>query len=314
MTTNNKSVLVLGGAGFIGSNLTIELLNLGFHVRLFTRPSNSLKNLVHYLDRLELVYGDFMDEVAVRKAVEGVDYVVHSISTTLPATTTDSGIYDINSNLVPTVRLLENCLNFGVKKFIYISSGGTVYGEPRYIPIDEQHPLLPKSLYGHSKKIIENYVNFYSHSHDLKTGILRVSNPYGPYQSSYRNQGLVAAAFGCILDERQFSIYGDGKIVRDYIYVADVVDAIILALENESSVALNISSGHGASILDILNKINQLSGNKLSKKHIESRQQDVQENILDNQLAQKTLGWKPKIDLDKGLALTWNWICKSNNI
>jgi UDP-glucose 4-epimerase len=313
MEANKKSILILGGAGFIGSNLIIELIKSNFHIRLFTRPSNSLKNLAHFLDQLELVYGDFMDEVAVRKAVTGVDYVIHSISTTLPATTTDSGIFDITSNLVPTVRLLENCLNSGVKKFIYISSGGTVYGEPRYIPIDEKHPLLPKSLYGHSKKAIENYISFFSLNHDLSTAVLRLSNPYGPYQSFYRNQGLVAAAFGCILDGRQFNIYGDGEIVRDYIYVSDVVQAIILSLENESNFTINISSGSGASILNILNKIESISGSGLTKQHIDSRKLDVQENILNNELASKIIDWKPQVGLDEGIRLTWDWVSKSQN-
>lgn len=303
-----SKVLIIGGAGFIGGNLTISLLKAGYDVRVFTRSSRSVKNISKYLDKIELIFGDFMDDFALKSAVKGVDKVIHLVSTTFPGTKSDSNVYDIYSNLIPTVRLLEICRELSIKNIVYASSGGTIYGEPIYNPIDEDHPLKPKSLYGHSKKIIESYLTFFSENFGINIQILRISNPYGPFQNIYGTQGLIAVAFGSLMENRTFTVFGKGDIVRDYIYIDDVMDAFKSALTSEKSNLVNISSGQGKSILEILDKIQEVTGRKIQIIKKDERKGDVKVNVLSNEHAKKVYGWSPQSCLDLGISNTWDWI------
>lgn len=307
MLDKNK-VLVLGGAGFIGSNLVRALVKDGKRPVIFTRPTYAVSMLSDILDNIDIIYGDFMDDVAIRKALNGVDTVYHLISTTFPNTTIESSVYDIFSNLIPTIRLVELCSENKVKRIIYASSGGTVYGEPEYLPIDEKHPLIPKSIYGQSKMTIENYLGFYARSMDIIINVLRISNPYGPGQNPFGAQGLVAVTLGKALHNRKITIYGDGNIVRDYVYIDDVIRAMTMAAKVDRSMLVNISSAKGYSILDIVNKIEQVTKIKLVKEFIPYRVGDVKTSILSNGLAKEIFNWSPAIDLDEGIQKTWEWI------
>jgi UDP-glucose 4-epimerase len=293
--------LILGGSGFLGSNLARTLVARGERPRIFTRPSSSISKLADILDHIEVVYGDFMDDAAIRNATRGVDTVFHLISTTAPGMTIHSSVYDVFSNLVPTIRLAECCLENGVKEIIYASSGGTVYGEPQVIPIPEDHPLMPKSIYGQSKLSIENYLNFYARSTSLDVKLLRISNPYGVGQNPWGVQGIVAVAIGCLQNNRILKIYGEGEAIRDYIYIDDVVDAMLLAMERPGSTIVNVSSGIGYSVMDIVQMIEEISGCTIQKEFVPSRPGDVAVNILDNRWAKEIYGWKPKVHLREGL-------------
>jgi len=302
-----SKILILGGAGFIGSNLIRPLLDNGHQIRVFTRAGKSIGSISHMLDSIDLVYGDFLDEYAVKRALEGMGYVYHLISTTFPGTTLHSSIYDIQSNLIPTVRLLECCADAGIRKLIYASSGGTVYGEPKEMPITENHPMAPTSIYGNSKKMIENYLSFFAQYSKIKIDVLRLSNPYGPKQNLYGAQGLVAVAIGHLLDGRSLKIIGDGSAVRDYIYIDDVISAMVKCLDKPQSLLLNISSGVGQSIIDIINAIETVSGDTLKREHVSVRPGDVSVNVLCNQRARKVLEWEPKTDLLEGTRHIWEW-------
>lgn len=305
--------LILGGAGFLGGNLARALVNRGETPRVFARPSFSVSNIEDILDRIELVRGDFMDDVAIRKATKGIDRVFHLISTTFPSMTIESSVYDVMSNLLPTIRLVEICLANGVKKIVYGSSGGTVYGEPKVTPTPENHPLMPTSAYGQSKLTIENYLNFYARSTDIDVNILRISNPYGPGQNQLRVQGIVAVAMGCAYHNRVLKLYGKGEAVRDYLYIDDVIEALLLAAETSGSSVVNISSGIGHSVMEIVETIEKISGRTIQKEFIPDRPGDVKVNILDNQRAFEIYGWKPKVEFKDGLYRTWEWITKKVN-
>ncbi len=307
---NFKKILIIGGAGFIGTNLVSRLVNDGVNVKVFTRSSRSVKNLSKFLDKIELVYGDFMDEVALRKALSDVDCVVHLVSTTFPGTSIDSGIYDIFSNLIPSIRLLEICAHNKIKKIVYASSGGTIYGEPVAIPILETHLLDPKSMYGQSKKTIEGYLSFFAKNYDMNIQILRLSNPYGPYQNPFGAQGLIGVAFRCALENSPFNVFGNGDTVRDYIYIDDVISAFIYALNHSKSETVNISSGSGKSVIEVLNAIEEISGRKIRKEYISGRRGDVDVNVLSNKMASDVYSWNPKVLFKEGLSDTWNWILK----
>jgi UDP-glucose 4-epimerase len=302
--------LILGGAGFIGGNLSRALVARGDRPRVFSRPSNTLSNIEDIFNKIDLVYGDFMDDVALRKALEGVDTVYHLISTTFPSMTTESSVYDLLSNLLPTIRLLEICAASGVKKIVYASSGGTVYGEPLQIPIDEDHPRIPKSAYGQSKLTIENFLHFYANTTQMEVNILRISNPYGPGQNPFGIQGIVAVAMGCAQTKRPLKLFGRGETVRDYIFIDDVVRAMILAAEKTGSFTTNISSGIGHSVIEMVEAVERVTGLTIEKQFISPRGGDVMTNILANSRAREIYGWEPETGLTDGLTLTWKWMSK----
>lgn len=305
------NILVLGGAGFIGERLTRALVSVGYGVRIFTRRGGSIENVSDLFDRVEIHRGDFQDSFAVKAALVGVDIVIHLVTTTYPNSHTGSSVYDIETNLVPTVRLLEECSQAGVKKVIYLSSGGTIYGEPKTVPIDENHPLEPLSIYGHSKKLVESYLDFYAANSDLLISTLRVSNPYGPGQNPYGVQGLIAIACAHLLEDREMRILGDGSSVRDYLYIDDLISAMLSTIKLEEPIKVNISSSKGHSIIEILAKLEEISNLKFRKRYSETPLGYVQNNILSNLLAQELLAWKPQFSIDHGLSETWRWILES---
>lgn len=294
-------ILVIGGAGFIGSQVVRECLSAGHEIRVYTRPTHSLERLMDVVDRIEVVYGDFMDDHAVSEALQGVDAVVHSLSTTFPKTVIQSAAYDVMSNLLPTMRLLDHCLKLGIRNLTYLSSGGTVYGEARYIPIDENHPRTPISLYGLSKLTIENYLQFIAGVQPIAAKILRVSNPYGPSQNYYGVQGIVGVALGCLINHRPFTVFGDGQNLRDYIHVRDVARAVRLAVEHPDSLTVNIGTGVGTSITGLLDELEAAAGRPLERRFVPDRGIDVRRNVLANDLAQAELGWAPSYSLQEGL-------------
>ncbi|EMI52269.1 NAD-dependent epimerase/dehydratase family protein [Rhodopirellula sallentina] len=305
---SEKRILVLGGAGFIGSHVTHRLVELGAKVRVLSRPGRSVQNLTGVIDDIELVFGNFSDEGHLRTSLEGIDQVVHLISTTFPATTTSSGIYDIESNIIPTLRLLQECVNKGVQKLVYLSSGGTVYGEPKTDPITEDHALDPKSIYGQSKKVIESYIEFFVRTRSLNTTTLRVSNAFGPRHNPYGVQGLIGVAMACAIENRTVTILGDGSAERDYIYVDDVVAGVIAALSTETADTVNLSSGQGRSVSEVLDTVERVSGRPVLRRFDANRDSDVNKNVLCNQRARTLLNWSPQTEFEDGMRKTWQWI------
>lgn len=295
-------ILIVGGAGFLGSGIAKACLAAGHQVRVFTRPTRSLVRLDDIFDQVEVVHGDFMDDHAVGEALVGMDAVAHSLSTTFPKTVIASAAYDVMSNLLPTIRLVDNCLKQGVRNITYLSSGGTVYGEARYVPIDEEHPRNPLSLYGLSKLTIENYLHFIAQSQDLAVKTLRIGNPYGIEQNIYGVQGIVGVALGAMLRRRPFTIFGDGGNVRDYIAAEDVFRATVAAIEYPCSLIANIGTGQGTSILELLSLIQDVAGSRLEIQHLPDRGIDVRKNILDSSLARTKLAWAPSTALEGGIA------------
>ena len=299
------TVLVLGGAGFIGSSLVHALVAQGVRPRVLTRASRSNANLRKVLDRIDLVHGDFMDDSVVRAALQGVDTVYHLITTTFPNMVSASSNYDLLSNLLPTIRMLEMARELGVRRIVYASSGGTIYGEPQQVPIPETHPLAPKSAYGQSKLTIENYLTFYARTTALEVSIMRLSNPYGPRQNPYGSQGLVAVAMGCAWDGRLLRVFGGGNAVRDYVYIDDVISAM-LAASRAKPALLNISSGQGQSVNDVLAAVEAASGRAIARDPQPERPGDVAVNVLDNTCAKAVLGWTPTVSFDEGIVRTWH--------
>lgn len=295
-------VLIIGGAGFLGSGIARRCLAAGHQVRVLTRPTRSVVRLEDILGKIELHHGDFMDDHAISEALAGVDAVVHSLSTTFPKTVIASAAYDVMSNLLPTVRFVDICLRQNIRNITYLSSGGTIYGQARYLPIDEQHARTPLSLYGLSKLTIENYLHFIAQDQGLAVKTLRVGNPYGAEQNIYGVQGIVGVALGSLLRGRPFTIFGDGGNIRDYIAAEDVFDATLAAIEYPRSLVANIGTGQGTTILELLHMLEAAAGKRLAIEHLPDRGIDVRANVLDSSLAQRELGWQPRFSLAEGLA------------
>jgi UDP-glucose 4-epimerase len=306
---NAGNCLILGGGGFIGSHVADMLLKRGYRVTIFGKRNSKKTNLAHILDRVKIIEGDFNNDVDVRQSLDRIDYVFHLISGTLPATSNDNPIYDIEINLVNTIRLLNASVERGVKKIIFVSSGGTVYGTPTHIPISEQHPTHPISSYGVVKKAIEDYLFMYHTLYGLDYTVLRLSNPYGERQNIFGVQGAVAVFLRKALNGEPIEIWGDGNTVRDYVYIGDVAEAFVNALETTTAEKIfNIGSGDGRSLNDIINLISTIHGRRIEVKYLPPRRVDIPVNILDISLARTHLNWQPTTPFQDGVKRFYNYL------
>lgn len=213
-----------------------------------------------------------------------------------------------------TVRMLTLAAQSGIKKIIFISSGGTVYGIPRYLPLDEEHPTDPICAYGITKLAIEKYLGLYRRLYGLDYIVLRLSNPFGERQRTQAHQGAMAVFMGKVLRREKVEIWGDGSVVRDYIYIGDVIDAMVAALEYSGPERIfNIGSGNGVSLLEALVVIERVTGIKADRLFQEGRPFDVPASVLSIDRAGIELGWKPRTTFMAGLERMSNWL-KSENL
>jgi UDP-glucose 4-epimerase len=298
--------LVLGGNGFIGVHLVGRLVEDGHAVRIYDRSPNRFRAIER---GAEYVEGELGNHGLVREAVEGAEVVYHLVSTTLPKTSNDDPIYDVRSNLVDTVQLLEACVEAGVRKVIFASSGGTVYGPPESTPIPEDHPTDPITSYGIVKLAVEKYLGLFHHLHGLDYNVLRISNPYGPCQNPEGQQGAITVFLHRLYTGQTIKIWGDGQVVRDYLYVSDLVDALVLAAEAVSRHRVfNIGSGRGASLNELIEHISGVVGERPAVEYLPARSLDVPVSVLSIRRARKELDWGPQTELGEGIARTWDWI------
>jgi UDP-glucose 4-epimerase len=306
----SRRCLVLGGLGFMGSHLVDALLSAGHYVRCFDRPHVTPLGDSHSSDpNYELYEGDLLSEADVIEALEGCDVCYHFVSTTLPKSSNADPVFDVESNVLGTLRLLTHAVKSGIKKVIFISSGGTVYGVPRQVPIPESHPTDPVCSYGITKLAIEKYLGLFRKIHGLDYTVLRISNPYGERQRTQASQGAVSVFLGKVLRDEPVEIWGDGSVVRDYIYIADVVDALLAALnQTDSEHVFNIGSGCGLSLNEVLDYIGTITGRKAVRHYTLSRAFDVPKNVLSIERAKLSLGWSPKVDFEQGLRKYADWL------
>jgi UDP-glucose 4-epimerase len=299
--------LILGGNGFIGSHLVDLLLRKGHAVRIYDRADDRFRDR---LPQVEYIYGELGNQGLIRAALTDVDVVFHLVSTTVPGTSNADPAFDIRSNVVDTIRVLEECVAAKVRRLVFVSSGGTIYGIPHTTPIAESHPLNPTCSYGISKLTIEKYLALFGYLHDLDYVILRPSNAYGERQNPFGRQGVVGVFLGQIVRQEPIEIWGDGSVTRDFIYAGDLAAALYRAMTHNSSEEqiFNIGSGTGASINQVLEALAAVTGRDLDVHYTEARRFDVPVNVLDISLAKKWLGWEPATGLADGLSRTWSWI------
>lgn len=276
--------LILGGAGFLGTWTTNRLVeNIEDSVVVFDREYADYGRLSQKNHNLEIRKGNFSSYDNFEELVEGCDIVFHFISSTNPSMTHKNICTDIEENILSTIRLLDSCVKQNIKKIVFISSGGTVYGrQANQSPIKETDPTNPISPYGIQKLTIEKYIQLYNYMYKLDYRIIRLSNPFGPYQNPFGNQGVLSSFVYRIVNNLPIIIFGDGSIVRDFIYVADAIDMILNIVNKENSDKLyNVGSGVGYSITDGLRIIEYCANKKSIVSYAERRLVDVPINILD---------------------------------
>lgn len=298
-----KTDLVLGGSGFIGLNLALRMSEAGLPITVASRNPGSTESIPN----VEFIPFNFLKNSEMNDLLKNRRRVFHFISTTTPATSNLDVIADAESNLISTIRLLEACKNADVEKIVFLSSGGTVYGNQPQGKILETADKSPISAYGVSKIAIENYLKFYEQQHGLRSVALRLSNPYGPHQTGNSNHGVVATFIKRTLKNEPIEIWGDGRAIRDFVYIDDVVQAITVFAESDATGIYNVGSGVGASLLQLLSEISDITNREQEINFKPTRGLDVGSNVLDSSLAKSTTGWESTTSIRDGLEKTIDW-------
>jgi UDP-glucose 4-epimerase len=306
---NLPHCLVVGGSGFIGTHLIRALLVSGFNVRSFDR--RKAETPTSWNSALDVVTGSLDSESDIDVAMKGCEVCVHLASTTNPTTANRDPVFDISTNLIGTVNLLNAAVRSSIRRVIFVSSGGTVYGSPQSIPIREEHPTNPISSYGIVKLAIEKYLDFFYNNHGLDYVVLRVANPYGQGQNIASGQGAIATFLHKALRKEVIEIWGDGEAVRDYIYIRDVIDAIVSAInlhEPHEDRVFNIGSGIGHSLNEILSTIEKATDVRINRRYLPARAFDVRANVLAIDRARFGLNWIPNVGLTDGIQQFANYL------
>ncbi|KTD14154.1 UDP-galactose-4-epimerase [Legionella gratiana] len=308
MKISDLNILVLGANGFIGSHLVDSLVEQGCSVRVLARTTSTHSTNIHS-KHVQYIRGDFVKELDIANAMQGCDICFHLISTVLPKTSNLDPIFDLETNLVGSVKLLNHAVKSGIKKIIFLSSGGTIYGTPLYLPIDENHPTNPICSYGITKLAIEKYLALYNQLYGLDYTILRLSNPFGERQRINSMQGAVAVFLGKALSNEPIEIWGNGTVVRDYIHISDVISAMLQSITYVGAEHIfNIGSGQGISLNEVLDEIERVTQFEVKRRYTEGRVFDISTSILSIERAIKELKWAPKVSFTEGLTRMMDWI------
>ena len=300
-------ILVTGGAGFIGSNVVDRFLELGHDVAVFDDLSTGFREFVHAKARL--FEGDLADAAAVDRAVAEFrpDLVSHHAAQIDVRKSVSDPVWDARVNILGTIGLLQACTRHGVRKVIYSSTGGALYGEGKQLPATEDHAVNPESPYGASKHTVEHYLFLWKVLHGLDYTVLRYPNVYGPRQNPHGEAGVNAIFIGLMLEGKRPRIFGDGNAVRDYLFVSDVVEANVRALEQASGEIMNLGTGIGTSVNDIVRELKVILDFREDAIHEPARAGEIQRIYLDASRAKRILGWTPSVTFAEGLRRTVEW-------
>jgi UDP-glucose 4-epimerase len=304
-----STCLVVGG-GFLGSHVARRLALDGERVIVYSRAFN------HWLEadaqrsgeRIELVEGLLPPGAGLRELVDAADVVYYMAGSSTPAMAQSDPGGSIASSVIPATALLDLMRTTGTRRVVIASSGGTVYGAARTLPTSEDHPTDPISLHGQNSLTIERYAAFFAERHGLEPLILRYSNPYGPGQLARRGQGVVAAWCEALAHEATITLYGDGHVRRDFVFVEDAALATTLVGARASGpVVFNVGSGRSHSLEELLALIQQVAGRQAVIHESAPRQVDVPATCLDCERIRAAVGWEPTTSIQTGLQASWRW-------
>ncbi len=313
MSNHHRRVLVTGGAGFIGSHVCDAFTEAGWSATaLDDLSSGSRDNLA---DDLTLVVADIRSPEAADLVRDGgFDVVCHHAAQIDVRVSVERPDHDADINIMGLLNLLEASVAGGVRRFIFVSSGGVVYGEPEELPVTETAPKQPLSPYGVSKLTGEHYLHFYRQIQGLEAVALRYSNVFGPRQDPHGEAGVVAIFGRSVLEDRPLTVFGDGEQTRDYVYVGDVARANLLAADVDlggaatmDDVAFNVGTGVETSVNELARAVMRVAGREVPVERKPARPGELLRNSLDSTRLQAQ-GWEPAGDLDSGLAETYAWI------
>jgi UDP-glucose 4-epimerase len=307
MGGERRKCCLIGGGGFIGAHVTRLLADAGREVVVLGRHAAAStvlpKNVVY-------VSGDYGDKATLRRLLAGTDEVIDLAYSTAPQTSFADPIFDIVSNLPASVGLLQESVAAGIQKVVLVSSGGTVYGVARSLPIVEDHPTRPISPYGITKLAIENYGWMFKALFNLPVVVVRPGNAYGAGQRTLSGQGFIAAAIHSITEDHAVDIFGEQGTTRDYIHVTDVAAGIVAALESGvPGMAYNIGTAEGWTNMQIVEMIKPLAtaaGLEVKTKHLPPRDFDVPVNCLNSGKLRSISGWRPRVSLQDGIRRLWD--------
>ena len=301
-------ILVTGGAGFIGSHVVDKFIAEGHDVAVVDDLSTGFRENINPKARfyeVNICNAKALEEIFRREQPEVVDHhaaqmdVRHSV---------EDPVFDASTNILGSLNLILAAVKHRTRKFIYISTGGAIYGEPTYLPVDESHPVNPEAQYGVSKHTVEHYLYLYQHQSGLTFTILRYPNVYGPRQNPKGEAGVIAIFIGKMLEGVTPTIYGDGMQVRDYVHVSDIVRANSLALIKGDNGIYNIGSGVGTTVNELYRLLSNLLSFRPAPNYAPPRTGELQKIFLDARKANHGLGWTVQIPIDEGLRLTVEWI------
>lgn len=294
------NILVTGGAGFIGSTLSDALLANNNKVSVLDNLSTGKKE--NLADTIEFYQGDLRDREFVREVIakEKPEIVYHLAAQVSVQESLKNLVEDADINIMGTLNLLDLAVEYKVNKIVYASSAA-VYGVPRYLPVDEVHPVEVLSGYAVSKFTVEQYLAVYKYLYGLDYTVLRYANVYGPRQSTGAEGGVVAIFKQHVLEGKAPVIYGDGEQTRDFIFVQDVVEANFAAMKLGSGKVINISTGKSTTINSVLKLLLDICGKQISPGYCPTRSGDIRHSVLDNTLARELLAWQSSYGLEKGL-------------
>lgn len=298
--------LILGGNGFIGSYIVDEVLSNGHSVTVLDIGPEKYREPIY---GVKYVYGSIDNKKLLNETFRNKDILIHSVSTTSPFSSNQNIEYDIQSNLINAINIFKVAVENKIRRIIYLSSGGAIYGEPTSIPISESHHTNPISSYGITKLAIEKYLQYFSLNFGIEYNIIRPSNPYGPRQNPFGNQGVISVFLGKVLKGEVIEIWGDGNVAKDYIFISDLAFAIYNASVSEKvSGIYNIGSSTFISLNDIIDVIRKVTGKNVKLNHMHSNKFDVQKVCLDIEKAKKDLLFEQKTDLLEGVSKTWDFV------
>jgi len=304
-------ILVLGGSGFLGSHIVDKFLSEKHDVTVYDLYPERFRRSP---SGIKFVTGDFGNVGALDELIAtGFDAVIHCVSTTTPKSSNESPEFDIQSNVIGTLYLLDICARRNIGKLVFLSSGGTVYGDIGDLElVDESHSVRPMCSYGVSKLSIERYLDVYKHLRGLNYVALRLSNPYGERQSPLRALGALTVFLHRTLKHQTVEVWGDGSVTRDFIYVGDVANAVYLATVNPVSGTYNVGTGTGLSLRDILTEISRVIHIEPTVSWLASRSFDVPRIVLDCRKLKDATNWNSVTTLEDGIAITADWLRKSD--
>ena len=296
-------VLVTGGAGFIGSNVADRLIEEGHHVVVLDDLSSGKREQVpaaanFYQMELD---GRWLDRVVEREKPEAVCHLAAQISV---RRSVEDPVFDARVNILASIGLIEACRVHGVKRFIFTSTGGAIYGEADQIPTPETYPAAPVSPYGTSKLSVEHYLHCFRELYGFSSAALRLANVYGPRQDPHGEAGVVAIFSKALLEGRAATINGDGRQTRDYLYVGDVVEAFARALAGDVQGSYNVGTGTETDVRELHEVIARAAGSSAAAEYGPARPGEQKRSCLDASRIRAELGWEPKVELSAGIGAT----------